>query len=207
MASYLLPFEEDLLFSCAKTYLTTGYPLPQWGSMVFNWRPGIGDPSIGGWVTVILYFITAWTAWRAFKVSQGRERSFWLLICLMLVALGINKQLDLLTALTKIGRVLAFKQGWYGDRQIVQTWLVIGVAAVCASIAVGLLWLAHKTAYSTQLALLGTVIVLAFVLIRAVSLHDIDRFIGERVLGFKWNWILEMGGVSIVLLGSLIRLE
>jgi hypothetical protein len=81
------------------------------------------------------------------------------------------------------------------------------VAAVCADIAVGLLLLAHKTPYSTQLALLGMVIVLAFVLIRAVSLHDIDRLIGERVLGLKWNWILETGGISIVLLGSLIRLE
>jgi hypothetical protein len=187
--------------------LTISYPLPQWGSMVLDWRPGISDPSLGGWVTVVLYFIGAWTALRAFRVSEGRERPLWLLICLMLVALGINKQLDLLTTLTEMGRVLAFKQGWYGDRHIVQIWSVIGVAAVCADIAVGLLWLAHKTAYSTQLALLGMVIVLAFVLIRAVSLHDIDRLIGERVLGLKWNWILETGGISIVLLGSLMRLE
>ena len=175
--------------------------------MVSNWRAGISDFSIGGWVTVVLYFIAAWTAWRAFKVSEGRERSLWLLIWLMLAALGINKQLDLLTALTEIGRVLAFKQGWYGDRHIVQIWFIIGVAAACAEIAVGLLWLAYKTAYSTQLALLGMVILVAFVLIRAVSLHDIDHLIGERVLGLKWNWIMEIGGISIVLLGSLIRLE
>ena len=175
--------------------------------MVSNWRPGISDLSIGVWVTVVLYFIAAWTAWRAFKVSEGRERSLWLLICLMLVALGINRQLDLLTTLTEIGRVLAFKQGWYGDRRIVQICFIIGVAAVCADIAVRLLWLAHKTAFSTQLALLGMVIVLAFVLIRAVSFHEIDHLIGERVLGLRWNWILEMGGISVVLLGSLIRLE
>jgi hypothetical protein len=49
---------------------------------------------------------------------------------------------------------------------------------------------------------MGTVLVLAFVLIRAASFHHIDQFIGERILGFKWNWVLEMGGISIVLLGS-----
>jgi len=40
------------------------------------------------------------------------------------------------------------------------------------------------------------------VLIRAASFHHIDRFIGDRILGLKWNWILEMGGISIVLLSS-----
>jgi hypothetical protein len=25
------------------------------------------------------------------------------------------------------------------------------------------------------------------------------RFIGEKILGFRWNWILEMGGISVVL--------
>jgi hypothetical protein len=52
------------------------------------------------------------------------------------------------------------------------------------------------------LALTGTVAVLAFVLIRAASFHHIDQFIGERILGLKWNWILEVGGISIVLLSS-----
>ncbi|HEY5216387.1 MAG TPA: hypothetical protein VIJ17_05790, partial [Pseudolabrys sp.] len=27
-------------------------------------------------------------------------------------------------------------------------------------------------------------------------------FIGERILGFRWNWVLEMGGISLVLIAS-----
>jgi hypothetical protein len=42
----------------------------------------------------------------------------------MFVGLGINKQLDLQTALTEFGRVLADNQGWYDKRQVVQVWFI-----------------------------------------------------------------------------------
>jgi hypothetical protein len=169
----------------------------------FNWRPGIGDPTIGGWVTVVLYFVAVWSAWKTAKyVTPAKERWLWLLISLMFVALGINKQLDLQTAFTEIGRIVAFAQGWYGQRQIVQIWFIGGVAVVCLLLAIGLLILARDTSFAAWIALTGTVAVLAFVLIRAASFHHIDRFIGERILGLKWNWVLEMGGILIVLVGT-----
>jgi hypothetical protein len=39
-------------------------------------------------------------------------------------------------------------------------------------------------------------------MIRAASFHHIDRFIGSTILGFRWNWLLEMGGITVVLLAS-----
>ena len=79
----------------------------------FTWRPGIGDPTIGGWITVVLYFVAVLTTWRAAQLTNGREYKLWLLISLMFIFLGINKQLDLQSALTEAGRILAMKQGWY----------------------------------------------------------------------------------------------
>ena len=168
----------------------------------FTWRPGIGDPTIGGWITVVLYFGAVLTTWRATQFTEGREQKLWLLIALMFIFLGINKQLDLQSALTEAGRMLAIKQGWYAARRIVQLWFIAGVAAVCLCIAVTLLRLASEAPVSTCLALVGMVFVLAFVLIRAASFHHIDRFIDARILGLKWNWVLEMGGISIVLVAS-----
>jgi hypothetical protein len=52
------------------------------------------------------------------------------------------------------------------------------------------------------LALIGATLVLGFVLIRAASFHHMDRFIGTRILGLRWNWILEMSGIGLVLLAS-----
>jgi hypothetical protein len=48
-------------------------------------------------------------------------------------------------------------------------------------------------------------LIVTFVVIRAASFHHIDRFIGQSVLGLRWNWVLEMGGISVAWLGGWVR--
>lgn len=169
----------------------------------FHWKLGIGDPTVGGWLTVGLYALTAISAFRTFRtVEELSEAVFWCGVLVVLVLLGINKQLDLQTALTELGRTLAFSEGWYDRRQTVQLWFIIGVAAVSVLLAIVLLVLIRRAPGPTWVALIGMAVVFAFVLIRAASFHHIDRFIGARILGLKWNWVLEMGGLCIVFLGS-----
>jgi hypothetical protein len=78
----------------------------------FNWSPGIGDPTVGGWVTVVLYFVAVWSTWRtASLVARIGEGHTWRAISVMFIGLGINKQLDLQSALTELGGMIAFHQG------------------------------------------------------------------------------------------------
>ena len=169
----------------------------------FNWTPGIGDPTIAGWVTVVLYFLAMISCWKtARSLSGDQERRIWKSISVSFLALGINKQLDLQTALTEVGRLLANTQGWYGQRQYVQLDFIIIVASVCAiAILILVIW-ARRALLPTWVSILGAILVIGFVLIRAASFHHIDRFIGNTVLGFRWNWILEMGGIGVVIFGS-----
>ena len=53
-------------------------------------------------------------------LDDAREMRAWRSIAIAFLALGVNKQLDLQTALTEVGRVLANSQGWYAQRQSVQ---------------------------------------------------------------------------------------
>jgi hypothetical protein len=176
--------------------------------VVFWWSPGIGDPTFAGWLTVVLYFVTAFWCWRVAGeiTSDGRaqrsEERAWRVLTLLFVALGINKQLDLQSALTQIGRVMAFHYGWYEDRRTVQIAFVGLVAVVCLLAAIALLLMFRNAPAATWLAAVGTIAILLFVLIRAASFHHIDQFIGKRVLGLRWNWILEMGGILLVLLAA-----
>ena len=177
----------------------------------FNWTPGIGDPSLIGWLTVVLYLVTAFLCWRVarrlgFTGASVRSEAFvWAAIAILFLALGINKQLDLQSAFTEIGRHVALKQGWYERREIVQLYFIEGVAAVCLLAAASLAVLIRKAPASAWLAVLGTGVVLTFVAIRAASFHHIDRFIGTTVLGLRWNWILEIGGILIVLVAARMR--
>ena len=135
-------------------------------------------------------------------MGASREGQLWRAISILFAALGVNKQLDLQTALTEFGRMIAFDQGWYDERRIVQLWFIVGVALTCTFIAIiSLIW-ARKSPAATWLALVGTTTVLAFVLIRAASFHHIDRFLGHRILGLNFNWVLEMTGIAMVIVAS-----
>lgn len=177
----------------------------------FNWSPGIGDPTIGGWITVALYLLASISCWiTARKISPSHtqllhERHTWLTIAVLFLLLGINKQLDLQSALTEIGRILAYSEGWYSKRRSVQIAFIGFVTLLCILATIILLISTRHAPGSTWLALLGTVFVFGFVLIRASSFHHMDRFIGTRVLGFRWNWVLEMGGISLTLIASIWR--
>jgi hypothetical protein len=180
-----------------------------WGFYLkqFDWTPGIGDPTVGGWITVGLYFVACASCWITARNLTGskRETRIWWSITALFLALGINKQLDLQTALTEAGRVVANTQGWYQQRQIVQLGFILLVTIACLAATVTLLGWAMDSPAPTYLALVGVVLVIGFVLVRAASFHHIDQFIRTRILGLPWNWILEMGGISVVLAASVWR--
>ena len=141
----------------------------------FNWEPGIGDPTIGGWVTVVLYFLACVSCWKTAGVVlqrdwNGQSDSYvWRAISIAFFFLGINKQLDLQTAMTELGRIVAFAGGWYEQRQTVQVYFIIGVAGICAAATLILLFWTRKSPIQTWLALVGSTFVLGYVLIRAAS--------------------------------------
>jgi hypothetical protein len=174
----------------------------------FNWTPGIGDPTFVGWLTVALYFATSISCWKLrHKIElDDRRRSneylAWRSIAILFLALGINKQLDLQTALTEVGRVVAHLQGWYEQRRSIQLDFIGLVAATCVTAAITLLIWMRRAPLPTWLALIGTILVFGYVLIRAASFHHIDRFIGESILGLRWNWVIEISGISLVFIAS-----
>jgi hypothetical protein len=103
--------------------------------LIGSWSPGIGDPTVAGWATTFLYFATVVQIWRVMRRidSASFEYTVWWLLLVCMFALGVNKQLDLQTALTEIGRIVAHKQGWYDDRQEVQKMFIAGLCGAAAA--------------------------------------------------------------------------
>lgn len=180
-----------------------------------RWSPGIGDPTLVGWFTVVAYFLAAYLCFRTGKVIRvrpeprliRRERFIWLGLSAILVALGINKQLDLQTAMTEFFRMLAHEQGWYEYRReyqkaFIQMFALSGVVAATALVA--MTWHLPR---AMKIAGLGLCFVGCYVLIRAMSFHDVDHLIGRRLLLLKVNWIIELGGIGVICYGAYRRLE
>lgn len=185
--------------------------LPHSDGWIGHWSPGIGDPTIVGWLTVLFYFFGAWQCFSLAKRYSSRlmqgERTLWWVLTLGLVALGINKQLDLQSALTEIGRMVATQQGWYESRHEIQREFVYGVAVIAAIIAIAAAYLSRKAPPATIVALAGAVLLLAFVVVRAASFHHFDAFISSKLLGLSMNGIMEMGGIWIIIFSAIWRFQ
>jgi hypothetical protein len=175
-----------------------------------EWHLGIGDPTPIGWFTVAAYLLAAWACWLAYAASDGDRRAnragkLWLWLLIALTLLGINKQLDLQTALTEIGREISRQLGWYERRHLIQIAFIssLGVAG-----ALTLLWIGRRSFPMTMgraFALAGLAFLVGFVFIRAASFHHVDVFLDRTALGLRWNWILELSGIGLVAVGAILE--
>lgn len=167
---------------------------------------------MAGWITVLLYVIAAWATWRLLRdwkqprIHGGRhERWFWRLLFVGLILLAINKQLDLQSAFTELGRMAANRGGWYADRRQVQMAFIAGIAILGLTLFVATLYLTWGAPAATQWALLGATGLVMFVLVRAASFHHVDTMLGSELSGVRVNWLLEMGGLMVIIVSVWCR--
>ena len=191
--------------------------LPLLGVTTINgeWQPGIGDPTFMGWFTVFAYLATCVLciicAKETFRIPDKYQLHdyhwFWWGLALIFLLLGINKQLDLQTLFTITAKKMALTSGWYGDRRLFQAlfigWLIFGFLAFFA-------WVKkyfRQIEKEFKLILYGLAFLSAFIVIRATSFHHVDQLLHINLLGFKMNWILELGGIACIAFGAIKSLE
>jgi hypothetical protein len=171
-----------------------------------GWRPTIGDPSVMGWLTVAAYAVAAALCFfAACRVRIGatgtpgrRERRMWAWIGLLMSFLCVNKQLDLQTLFTRVGRELAERGGWYGSRRIVQFLFVLAVAAFGVWAFVVIVRKTRLILKERRLLLFGLCFLISFIIIRASSFHHVAVILEARVWGVRLNWLLELGGIVMI---------
>ena len=136
------------------------------------------------------------------RPGAGRLRRAWTVLALLMLGLGVIRQLDLQTWLTGFGRELALEQGWYGERARFQRELIAAtVAGVVISGAAAAYYL-RRELRELWPTLLGAQFIVAFVLIRASSLHCVDQLLSRGAGGVKISWILELLGTVAVAAGA-----
>lgn len=170
-----------------------------------EWSPSIGDPTFMGWLTVFAYFVCFYKCISVLKYKDRifndpitRQHMLWILIACTMLLLGINKQLDLQTFFTATARYLAMEQGWYAERQIYQKGFIIGIGIVGLISMMTLVSMFYKVIQVHLFAIVGVCVLMVFVLIRALSFHNMDSFLSESFLGIKANWALELSGIILV---------
>ena len=139
------------------------------------WRASFGDPTILGWLTVVLYLLAGGACYRAGRRSRPatRQRLFWWVLSVIVVFLGVNKQLDLQSLLTDFAKGLARAQGWYENRRAVQSAFVAGFALAALAFALWMAVLARGGGWAAWTALAGLSSLGLYVVIRAATFNHL----------------------------------
>lgn len=170
------------------------------------WAFPAGDPTFVGWFTVVVYLLAAFLCHQARKSAQRCvpagadtfEPSFWGSLALICLSLAVNKQLDLQSVLTAVGRDVAKENGWYEHRRVVQKGLVFSAGVIgITSIALLLPRLLTASRW-TWLGLIGLAMLTTFVLIRAASFHHVNALITQSIGGPALNHVLEIGALLVL---------
>ncbi len=178
----------------------------------YHWQL-IGDPTALGWTTFLAYLLAAMACWRAAKFGNARSLQtqtsatpgsdglrtlcwWWLGVGILMFLLGLNKQLDLQTFLTEVGKIMARDQGWYEGRRHVQV-LFVGMLAIVLGVISVLAAYALRPVLSHVLpALVGLVLIFIFVIFRAMVFHVLR--VGSDAEPLTYSWVLELTGIGLV---------
>lgn len=166
-----------------------------------SWQPGVGDPTWIGWLTVAAYLIAAFFCGQAglqSRITAGRSKTeppwLWLVFAAGLFFLGVNKQLDLQTAFIRLGGQLAMDEGWYQYRRQVQFAFVLALGTVL-TVTCGLIAFKERQFFRNHIyALLGSILLAAFVVLRAAIFSHVDDAGLSRGEG-NWMHGLELAGI------------
>lgn len=126
------------------------------------------------------------------RLHHSASKSPWWEIAAILFFLGINKWLDLQARLMVLWRTDAQTTGWYHYRHAAEVvFAVVFTLGVLAALAAGLgKW---RWFYTQQpLVLVGIVLLVLFVVIRAVTLTHVAQLLHFDLHDNYWGWVLEL---------------
>jgi len=182
-----------------------------------NWYQHMGDPTVIGWTITIAYFLVTLLCWRAglkektinVNIQKSERHAVWFGLSILFFVLGINKQLDLQTLLTVVGREIAQSNGLYESRREIQLIFVIFFTLFCFSSIVALSWWLRDCWRRYLIPLLGVAFLVSFVVIRAASFQHVDYFISKwSIIGpLRMKYVVELGGILVVGLGAVQSLH
>lgn len=177
----------------------------------------VGDSSLNGWATFIVYLVTAGVCFRNARNSVGppgvgmrsvalarSRRRFWVVLAALVLVLGLTRQLDLQALLSELARGLVSAEGQYDTREGFQLALVIAVA-IFGTIGLGMALVTFRQVEGSVLtAVAGMAVLMVFTLIRLISLHDIDHFLGLGLPHARINNAIEIGVLIAIALPAFL---
>lgn len=168
---------------------------------VFRWKFGIGDPTFEGWAISLLYLLTAILSFRKYKSHHRQNRpdyQLWGIISFLLFFLSLNKQLDLQTIVSDVGRWIAINLEMMEQRHIFKRVFILSIFILGLIISVLLRKNIYNFIRSEKVTFLGMLTLLTFIFLRATSFHIFSDSFNGILLNLHFFQIMEISAIAII---------
>lgn len=161
-----------------------------------------------GWFSFALYMAAALLSFRAATVLRlpevAAQRRVWFGLGSLLIALGLNKPLNLQTLLIKLGHQVADKEHLMPYRIELYagffTGFLLVLSAVCLLILPGLKTQIRAFSHLYPLASVGFLLICAYVVLRAASITHVDQVLRFDLERIPFLWVMEAGGLLLIII-------
>ena len=130
--------------------------------------------------------------------GRRREGSLWMVMSAALMLLGAAKLLQLQGRITDWLRTSAKQHHLYGERAVAQYLLVLILLAAISIFARPLWHWLRNMNRSVTTAAITMAALLAFILVRAASIHALDPAMTFQVAGLRSGWWVELTGLLLI---------
>ena len=173
-----------------------------------EWHPALWDDTPIGWLITIAYvFAAVLCAMACIRPLEGSKRTrvlYGFLTCFLL-AMALNKQLDLQTLLTQLGRKLAIEHGWYGSRRQAQRLFIHVLTGAGALSLVASAFILRGQWRRNWLAIAGLGVLVFFILVRAAYFYHLETYLQFHTAHRRLYWALELGGIGCIAVSAGMR--
>lgn len=155
------------------------------------------------YIAAVLLCLTAAAAERAARWSRGG--SFWLALAGAVLVLGLGAELT--PRFDDYARRVAWSEGWYSGRRPLQAQVILAVTVAGGLAALMGLWLLRRSRWQQLLGFVAVAYLASFLLVRAVSLHQVDAALDRHIAGeLHLTSALELTGLFAVAVAAATEL-
>ncbi len=178
--------------------------------LVDRWVPFVLDFRFYTWAIALEYVgALALIGWRIKAVAQSAiidraALTFWTSIGVVVFLLFLTRLFALEAFTQTVMRCAASAEGVYRERRPFQRMLIAGLIPIAAA-GFSVLFLKVKAA-DRRIALAGAAGLVAYVVIRAVSLHKVDGMLVHKFMGFHLRGLAEALALGVVIVGAAVGL-
>lgn len=171
-----------------------------------KWDGAVLTFKVTGWGLVAEYLLAiSFCVWRLAGIAgkpvlDRNAATFWTAIAGALALFLILRLFYFDMFVHVLMRCAAADGGWYRERRSFQALFILGLIAAGAAAASFVILKVPR--WDRRITLIGAAALTVFLLVRATSLHQVDRQLSNTVLGLHWYGLFESLALAFIIVGA-----